>query len=384
MTELNDREVAAPAQKAPAVTTEPAIPIKSPSAILMEATSGRVLFQKNPHDRRTPASVTKIMTLIVAFDALRQGKVKMTDKVTVSEEAAEQVGTIIFADTGETFTLQELLLSIAVGSANDSAVAVAEHIAGSAEAFVQAMNAKAKELGMHDTQFRNTTGLPAEGHFTSAYDIAVMSRYAAVNYPELLKLTSVYGADLSVPWRKNGPVFRLWNNNKLLTWYPGADGLKTGWTEAAGYCLAATAKQSGVRMIAVVMGSDTPKLRNAEVAKLLDYGFANYTAVELAPKGKALGTVSVSRGKASLVVAVPQSTFAVGVAKGEQSKVKSELKLQKRVEAPVKAGQVVGEMIATMDGREIGRMPLVAATDVPKANVWQMMGIQLKAIFTLD
>jgi D-alanyl-D-alanine carboxypeptidase (penicillin-binding protein 5/6) len=342
-----------------------AITLESPSAVLMEARSGRVLFQKNANERRNPASVTKIMTLIVAFDAIRDGKVKMEDKVTVSEEAAKQVGTIIFADTGETFTLGELLKSVAVGSANDAAVAVGEHVSGSVDAFVERMNAKAKELGLHDTQFRNPTGLSADGHFTSAYDIALMSRYAALNYPELMKLTSVYGADLQVPWRKNGPTFRLWNNNKLLTWYTGADGLKTGWTEAAGYCLVATAVRDGTRMISVIMGADSWKARNREAAKLLDYGFSNYTAVELAARGKQVGMVSVSRGKLPRLAVIPQTLFAVSVAKGEQSKVKTEIRLPKRVEAPVAEGQTVGEMIATLDGKEIGRMSLVASVAVP-------------------
>ena len=278
--------MAAPGQPDPVEIATPkgagqADPVKitAPSAILIESKSGRVLYQKNAHERRNPASVTKIMTLIVAFDALRDGKVKLDDPVTVSDEAAKQIGTIIFADTGETFKFEELLLSVAVGSANDAAVSVAEHVAGSVDAFVQMMNDKARELGMNDTQFMNPTGLSADGHMTSAYDIALMSRYAANNYPELMKLTAIYGADLKVPWRKNGPVFRLWNNNKLLTWYQGADGLKTGWTEAAGYCLAATAVRNGVRMISVIMGSDSPKVRNAEAARLLE-GYETPEVVE--------------------------------------------------------------------------------------------------------
>ena len=364
--------------------TDIPVAVKSPSAVLMEARSGRVIVQKNAHERRNPASVTKIMTLIVAFDALRDGKVKMEDKVTISDEAAKQVGTIIFADTGETFTLSELLKSVAVGSANDAAVAVGEHVSGSTEAFVQAMNAKAKELGMHDTQFQNTTGLSADGHFTSAFDIALMSRYAALNYPELMRLTSIYGADLQVPWRRNGPTFRLWNNNKLLTWYPGADGLKTGWTEAAGYCLAATAVKGDVRMISVIMGAESWKIRNAEAAKLLDYGFSNYTSVTLAPKGQAVGLVSVSRGKLPKVEAIPQTLFAVGVAKGEKGKVKTEVRLKKGVTAPVEAGQVLGEIIATMDGKEIARMDLVASVAVPRANFWENLVGQARRIFSLQ
>jgi D-alanyl-D-alanine carboxypeptidase (penicillin-binding protein 5/6) len=384
MEQLDLRQVEGLPDAEAAAGKEAPVNIKSPSAILIEARSGRVLFEKHSHDRRNPASVTKIMTLIVAFDAIRGGKVKPEDKVLISDEAAKQIGTIIFADSGETFALAELLRSVAVGSANDAAVAVAEHVSGSVEAFVQAMNAKAKELGMNDTQFQNPTGLSAENHLTSAYDIAMMSRYAANNYPELVRLTSVYGDDLQVPWRKNGPTFRLWNNNKLLTWYPGADGLKTGWTQAAGYCLAATAVKNKVRMISVIMGAENSKLRNAEAARLLDYGFSNYTAVELAPTEKTVGMVIVTRGKLARVEAVPQMLFAVSVAKGEQGKVKTEVRLNKRIEAPVKAGQVLGEMIATLDGKEIGKMPLVARTEVAQANIWQAIFIQVKRLFSLS
>lgn len=374
---------AEPAKQGPAVTGAAPVTITSPSAILMEARSGRVLYEKNSHERRNPASVTKIMTLIIAFDAIRDQKVHAQDDVTISEEAAKQIGTTIFADAGETFSLGELLESVGVGSANDASVSVAEHVSGSVEAFVQAMNAKAKALGMHDTQFQNPTGLSAEGHFTSAHDIAVMSRYAANNYPELVKLTSIYGSDLKVPWRANGPTFRLWNNNKLLTWFQGADGLKTGWTEAAGYCLAATAVRSNVRMISVIMGADTWKLRNAEAAKLLEYGFSNYTSVELAPRGKVLGQVRVARGKQPAVNAVPRDIFGVSVAKGEQGKVKTELRLSARVEAPVEAGQVVGHMVATMDGKEVGRVDLVAATAVGRANLWQTLMYHTRRVFSL-
>ncbi|HYG58765.1 MAG TPA: D-alanyl-D-alanine carboxypeptidase family protein [Symbiobacteriaceae bacterium] len=360
------------------------VKVTSPSAVLMEARSGAVLFTRNAHERRNPASVTKVMTLIVAFDAIRDGKVKREDKVTISEEAAKQIGTIIFADTGETFTFGELLKSVAVGSANDAAVSVAEHVSGSTDAFVQAMNAKAKELGMHDTQFQNPTGLSAESHFTSAYDIALMSRYAALNYPELMKLTSIYGADLAVPWRKNGPTFRLWNNNKLLTWYRGADGLKTGWTEAAGYCLAATAVQNNVRMISVIMGADTWKVRNAEAARLLDYGFANYTSVELANRESQVSMLPVARGKIAKVKIVPQALFGVSVRKGEQGKVKTEVRLPKRIDAPVQAGQVVGEMVAIMDGKEIAKVKLVTAAEVQKANLWDSIVRSFKSVFSID
>jgi D-alanyl-D-alanine carboxypeptidase (penicillin-binding protein 5/6) len=353
----------------PAPAAEP-VKISAPSAILIEAQSGKILYQRNAHEKRNPASVTKIMTLIVAFDCLKVGKCKMEDKITISDEAAKQIGTIIFADTGEQFTLQELLLSVAVGSANDAAVAVAEHVAGSVESFVALMNQKAQELGMQDTHFVNTTGLSDDGHLTSSHDIALMSRHAALNYPDLMKLTAVYDAKLKVPWRKNGPTFQLWNNNKLLTWYNGADGMKTGWTQAAGYCLAATARRNGVRMISVVMGATDPKVRNAEAAKLLDWGFANYTVVEIAPAGKPVAEVKVRRGQVHRIDAVLTQPFGVSIARGEKVKIAHQIKLKERVEAPLKAGDPVGEIIATMDGKEVARAPLVSKVDVPVASFW--------------
>lgn len=376
---------AAPEKPRPPVPAAGApITVKAPSAVLMEAMSGRVLFAQNPHERRNPASVTKIMTLIVAFDAMRAEKVSPTDKVVVSEEAAQQIGTIIFADANETFTFQQLLESVAVGSANDAAVSVAEHVSGSVEAFVAVMNARARQLGMHDTQFQNPTGLSAEGHFTSAYDIALMSRHAARTYPELVKLTSVYGKDLEVPWRKNGPTFRLWNNNKLLVTYPGADGFKTGWTEAAGYCISASAVRNNVRMISVVMGSDTWKSRNADATNLLNYGFSNYTTVTLAKPRQEFGSVRVVRGREPRIVAVTPDSFGVAVAKGEQARVKTEVKLKPRVEAPLKAGDTLGEIIATLDGKELARADLVTLTDVQRANLWQTLLQHVKLVFSLS
>lgn len=378
-----DEPVEAAAAGEEAGSGEP-VKIESPSAILMEPLSGRVIYQKNAHERRNPASVTKIMTLIVAFDAIRDGKVSLKDPVTISEEAKRQPGTTIFADVGETFSLEELLLSVAVGSANDAAVAVAEHVAGSVDAFVALMNKKAKELGMNDTQFMNPTGLSAEGHYSTAYDIALMSRHAVLHYPELVKLTAIYGAELNVPWRKNGPKFQLWNNNKLLTWYPGADGLKTGWTQAAGYCLAATAVQNNTRMIAVVMGAESAKQRNIEVARLLDYGFANYTAVEIAPADKKFGPVRVARGAVAAIEPVPRAAFGVSVPKGSQDKVKWEVRLPKQVAAPLEKGQAVGEIVATLDGQEVGRMELVAPEAVGKANLWQSVVHTVRNIFSFD
>lgn len=347
------------------------IKLTSPSAILVDGQSGRILYERNSHEKRAPASVTKVMTLVIAFDCVREGKCKLEDKITISDEAAKQVGTIIFADTGEQFTLRELLLSIAVGSANDASIAVAEHVAGTEQSFVNLMNQRAQELGLKDTHFVNPTGLTAEGHLTSAHDLAMISRYAALNYPELMKLTAVYDAKLNVPWRKNGPTFQLWNNNKLLTWYEGADGMKTGWTQAAGYCLAASAQRGGVRMISVVMGAADPKVRNAEAARLLDWGFANYTVVQVAPAGHVVGKVPVLRGEVEAIEAVPRIPFGVSVPKGQKGQIAHQIQLKERVTAPVKAGDPVGEIIALLDGKEAARAPLVAKADVKVATYWR-------------
>ncbi|HLO03395.1 MAG TPA: D-alanyl-D-alanine carboxypeptidase family protein [Symbiobacteriaceae bacterium] len=350
--------------------TDP-VKLTSPSAILVDAQSGKVLYERNSHERRAPASVTKVMTLVIAFDCIREGKCKLDDKITISDEAAAQVGTIIFADTGEQFTLRELLLSIAVGSANDASIAVAEHVAGTEQGFVNLMNQRAQDLGLKDTHFANPTGLTADGHLTSAHDLAMISRYASLNYPELMKLTAVYDAKLNVPWRKNGPTFQLWNNNKLLTWYEGADGMKTGWTQAAGYCLAATAQRSGVRMISVVMGAADPKVRNAEAARLLDWGFANYTVVQVAPAGQSVGKVPVMRGEIDQIDAVPTIPFGVSVPKGRKGQISHQVQLKEQVVAPIKAGDPVGEIIALVDGKEAARAPLVAKVDVPVATYWK-------------
>lgn len=349
------------------------VKITSPSAILVDAQSGRILYERNSHERRAPASVTKIMTLVIAFDCIRDGKCKLEDKVTISDEAAEQVGTIIFADKGEQFTLKELLLSIAVGSANDASVAVAEHVSGSEQSFVNLMNQRAQELGLRDTQFVNPTGLTAEGHLTSAHDLAMISRYAALHYPELMKLTAIYDAQLDVPWRKNGPKFQLWNNNKLLTWYEGADGMKTGWTQAAGYCLAASAQRGGVRMISVIMGAADPKVRNAEAARLLDWGFANYTVVQVAPAGQSMGQVPILRAGIDRIDAVTPTPFGVSVPKGQKGQISHKVELKERVSAPIKVGDPLGEIIALIDGKEAARSPLVSKVDVPVATYWKSM-----------
>lgn len=361
---------AQPGQKASTAPPAPALQLKSPSAVVMAEGSDQVIFAKEPHQRRHPASVTKVMTLIVAMDAIKQGKMKLADTVTISAAAASLGGTQAFLEMGETVTVADLLKAIAVGSANDGAVAIAEHVAGSHEGFVEMMNVKARELGMADSQFRNATGLDADGHFTSAYDVALMSRYLVSQHPEVLRLTSIY-LD-AMPHVGRNPT-ELLNRNRLVRFYQGADGLKTGWTESAGYSVSATAKRGGTRIVAVILGAPDANVRQEEVWKLLDFGFAQYASVTLAEPNASFGLVSVYRGREERVTAVPPRLFVVSVPKADRNKVQLRTELFPVVEAPVAKGQVVGKAVAVVEGRPVATLDLVAAAAVERLRFWEAL-----------
>lgn len=344
------------------------------SAILIDAQSGQTLFEKEPNKELPPASVTKLMTLLVAADAVESGRVKLTDKVTASENACKLGGSQIYLEPGETFSLEEMLISIAVGSANDACVAVAEHISGTHEAFVSEMNKKAQELGCKNTHFANAYGLPAEGHYTSAYDLALMGR-EALKYPLVRKLTSMKEYDL-----RDGK-FKLWNTNKLLWWYKGADGFKTGWTNEAKYCLASTVERDGLRLIAVVMGVPQVRGHFAESMKIYNYGFAKYAYKEYAPAGQKQGVVEVTKGVNSEVTAITQKALGVVVEKGKDKNIWAETKLNPDIEAPVKSGQKVGEILLYRDNELISTVDLVAEKAVEKASIGQQIERTLKGVF---
>lgn len=344
------------------------------SAILMDAESGQILYEKEPNKELAPASVTKIMTLLVAADAVESGRVKLTDKVTASENACSLGGSQIYLEPGETFSLEEMLISIAVGSANDACVAVAEHIYGTHEAFVTEMNKKAQELGAKNTHFANAYGLPAEGHYTSAYDLAVMGR-EALKYPLVRKLTSMKEYDL-----RDGK-FKLWNTNKLLWWYQGADGFKTGWTNEAKYCLASTVERDGLRLIAVVMGVPQVRGHFAESMKIYNYGFAKYAHKEFAPARQKQGVVQVRKGVESEVVAVTEKALGVTVEKGKDKNIWVETKLNPDIEAPIKAGQKVGEILIYRDNELLTTVNLIAEKAVEKAGIGQQINRTLRGVF---
>lgn len=366
----------------PAAERSP-LTLKSASYELMEAESGQVLLSHRPDEKRHPASVTKMMTLLVAYEALQKGQFKLSNPVTASEAAASMGGTRIFLSPGETFTLGDLLKSVAVGSANDASVAVAEHIGGSEAAFVERMNQRSKELGMNHTHWVNVTGLDAPEHLTTAHDLALLSREIVLHHPEIMELTKIYMDQLPTPNRKKGPFFELVNRNKLVRFYSGADGLKTGWTSGSGYCISATAKREGVRLIAVIMGAPDAKTRMAESTALLNYGFAQLQSVTVAPAGQEMAKVPVRRGMPTVVSVVPERPLQVAILKGQAKQVKVDTRLPARLEAPVTKGQAVGELVASLDGKELGRVRLITAQPVEKLSVWGNIGQSLKRMLHL-
>ena len=332
------------------------------SAALMDVATGTLLYESDSHVRLAPASVTKVMTMLLIMEAVDSGKISMTDTVTASEAAAAKGGSQIYLKVGETMSVSDMLKSIAVSSANDCACAMAEHIAGSEEAFVAQMNQRAAELGMLDTHFVNCTGLDdgenASEHKTSAYDIALMSRELMKNHPDIKKFTTIWMDTV-----RNG-TFGLSNTNKLVRFYQGATGLKTGFTSGAGYCLSATAQRDGMELIAVVMGADTSANRNAACKQLLDYGFANYAVIQ--PELAEPEPVAVKLGKADTVEAVLGDGSGILIDKAQKNAVAMELSLEGPVTAPVSQGQRLGTLTIRAGEQVLKEVPLVASEGVER------------------
>lgn len=339
------------------------------SAILIERDTGEVLFEKNSHEKLPPASMTKIMTMLLIMESLDEGRLKMDEKVRASEYAASMGGSQIFLEPGEEMTVEQMLKGIAIGSGNDASVAMAERIGGSEEAFVKMMNAKVKELGLKNTVFKNTTGLPIEGHYSSAYDMAMMAK-ELLKYEKITKFTGTYEDYLREDSEKK---FWLVNTNKLVRFYPGVDGLKTGFTNEAKYCLTATAQKDGMRAIAVVFGAPTSKARNAQVTKMLDYAFSQYQTHPMFKKGHPLGKAAISKGSKQMVNAVTSESVSLLTKKGEDIKdVKQKITLNKSLKAPVEKGDKVGTLKLVKNGKVLAETQLVADAKVEKASWWTL------------
>ena len=355
--------------------------LESKSGILMDAATGTILYEKNSHEAMPPASVTKVMTMLLIYEAEEAGQFSWKDSVQVSEHAASMGGSQVFLEPGEIQTAADMTKCIAIASANDAAVAMAEFVAGSEEAFVERMNKRAKELGMQDTCFRNACGLDTDGHMTSAHDIAVMSRELMTRFPEIREYTTTWQDRIVHKTRKGESEFGLTNTNKLIKWYEGATGLKTGSTGKALYCLSGTAERDGLHLIAVVMAAPDFKVRFQETMKLLDYGFANYSAQKGLPAEEKMAEIPITKGMADTVDAVVKEEISFLLKKDSGKEWETKVETLPIVDAPGKKGEKVGEVVYTISGKEVGRADLITAEDVEKADLGTMLERMLKIWF---
>ncbi|MGE5654089.1 MAG: D-alanyl-D-alanine carboxypeptidase family protein [Bacillota bacterium] len=354
-------------------TAPPALQVQTPSALLMDAGTGTILFTKNEHDKRPIASMTKIMTMLLAMEAVDQGRVKLSDKVTTSRNASGMGGSTIFLETGETLPLEEMMTGIAVNSANDAAVAVAEFIAGSEEAFVELMNIRAKELGMTDTTFKNPHGLHEDGHISSAYDVAIMSR-------ELLRHPKIH--EWMTIWTGKTRNYNLENTNRLIHDYPGADGLKTGFVEESLHCVSATAKRNDLRLVAVLIAAPTSAVRWNEATKMLDWGFANYGALPIVERSQVVQRVKVEKGIRQDLDLLAEDSLSLLFGKGKEPKTSIRYEMYPRISAPIKQGQHLGEMVVIDENKiELARVSLLASQSVDRIGILGMMARCWQTLF---
>ena len=349
------------------------VEIQSPSAILMEMSTGQILYEKDADTQRPPASVTKIMTMLLIFDALESGKISLEDEVVTSEYAASMGGSQVFLEPGEIQTVDTMLKCIAVASANDGCVAMAEHIAGSEEAFVKMMNERAAGIGMKNTQFHNVNGLDAEGHVTTARDIALMSRELMTKYPQIQNYCTIWMDTITHTTSKGSQEFGLSNTNKLIRQYQYATGLKTGSTSEAKFCVSATAKKDNIELIAVIMAAENSKQRFQDATTLLNYGFGQCQIYEEQEPPK-LHKIPVEGGVEEELSCSYSDTFRYLDTEGRNlSGIKKTLQLKDTVEAPIEKGEQVGELIYELDGQKIGSVAVVASHDVSKASYWDYL-----------
>lgn len=344
--------------------------LNAKSAILMEESTGNILYESNPDERLPIASVTKVMTMVLIMEAVDSGKISLDDMVTVSENAMSYGGSTMFLETGEQLTVNDMLKGIAVASANDGCVAMAEHLAGSESAFVDMMNEKAKELGMENTHFMNTNGLDEDDHYSSARDVAIMSR-ELMKHETIFNYTSIWMDTL------RGGKFQLANTNKLIRFYDGANGLKTGSTSKALCCLSAAAKRNDMQLIAVVLGAPTSAERFASAKSLLDYGFANYAVNTQITAGDEVQKIAVEKGVDKEVGVVAGDSCSTLVKKGQEDNITKEIKIDETITAPIEAGQKIGTMTISRDGEVIADIDLNASSAVEKKGI----GLIIKDFF---
>ncbi len=342
-------------------------------AVLIEPKTGQILIEQDKDAKYPLASVTKVMTMILIYDAVAREQIKWDDLVTVSAHAASMGGSQVFLEEHEQQTVDTLVKCISIASANDASVAMAEYIGGSEEGFVKMMNDKAKELGMNNTHFVNACGLDAENHYSTAYDIALMSKYLLNNYPEFSKYATTWQDTFVHKTARGTEEFGLNNTNKLVKSYSGATGLKTGSTSEALYCVSATATRDGLDLIAVILGAPDPTTRFSEAKKLLDYGFFNYSTVKGEAKDKEMGDVAVYKGSIESVPVIVKDEMTLVVGKGVDRSLEHSVEIVSSLNAPISKGTKAGEVIYSFEGEEIGRVDLVTAFDVAKASLKDIM-----------
>ena len=350
--------------------------ISAPSAILMEASTGKILFEKNAHEQRPCASVTKVMTLLLVFEAIDDGKLSLDDTITASEHASSMGGSDIWLETGETMSADDMIKATTVASANDAAVALAEHIGGSEDSFVEAMNKRAKELGMNDTTFKNCNGLDEEGHVTSAYDVAVMSR-ELIKHEKIFDYTSIWLDNL-----RDGKT-QIVNTNKLLKTYNGITGLKTGTTDDAGCCMSATATRGNVSLIAVVLGCNTGKERFSDAAALLDYGFASISVTELKIPDDIPRQIEVNNGMESTVSLKCDVSKNIVIDKSSKAEIKTEINIPESVDAPIKENQKIGTLTFTVNGEAVEVCEITAINAVEETTFGSVFGYLFNSLIAL-
>lgn len=350
--------------------------VEAKSALLVEPSNGKILYEKNSHEKFAPASVTKIMTMLLAMEAVDNGKIKLTDKVTASENAKKMGGSTMLLENGEIRTVEELLKGIAIASGNDAAVAMAEYLGGSEASFVKMMNERAASLGMKDTTFKNCTGLPVEGHLTSAYDIYIMSR-ELLKHPKILKYSGTYMETISEG--RKSPI-ELVNHNKLVRFFKGCDGLKTGFTDEAKYCISATAVRDGVRMLSVIMGAPSFKIRNRDASMLLNYGFSKFESKKIAEKDSDIEKVTLNKNGDKFFMVKAYEDLTIVVEKGSENKLVKNVVIDNSKKS-FKKGEVIGYCEYNNNGELVGKVKLYSDRDIKKSGFFENLKFNFKNLF---
>ena len=354
--------------------------ITSKSALLMDYSTGKIIFSQNENERFAPASLTKIMTLLITMESIDNSRINLEDKVYVSKNAASIKGSTAFLDDGESQTVENLIKAVAVRSANDASVALAEYILGSEEAFVKYMNERASQLGMNNTNFTNASGWPDANLYSTAFDVGIMSR-ELMKHDKVYKYLSIYMEDLAVG-RSKSSIQQMVNTNRLIKDYEGANGIKTGSTSEAGYCVSGSAIRDELHLIAVIMGGQDSKVRFDEAKSLLDYGFANFESLRIGKSGDLIATLPIEKGSADFVEIVLERESLVLLPKGKKANMEKSYNHPESIKAPVKSGEVVGEMIVTIDGTEVDRVNLVSNMEIKRGNYISILKKTMKNFIT--